>query len=136
MPRRVRLLFSVLSLSLFVVAAVPLFREFVRRPDIWWTPHAMLVPLGQSTDRVEIYVRGKSFAGLLDAGQILVAGEGGPSALANSDVGVRFNNWDRVRAERIPTLLVAAAGCGFTACLLLLIVTGRLAYRSNEEPAK
>jgi hypothetical protein len=35
--------------------------------------------------------------------------------------------------ERLPLLLVCAAGCGITACMLLLVLTGRLAYRGERE---
>jgi hypothetical protein len=133
MPPRIRLFFSALSLVFFCVAAAPLYRELSRRNDIWWTPHAMLVPLAESKDRVEIYARGEPFAALLQAGQLRIAEHGGSSALAPSDVGLRFNNWDRVRAERLPLLLVCAAGCGITACILLLLLTGRLAYREERE---
>ena len=51
MPPRIRLLFAALSLILFFVAAIPLYGELSRRSDIWWTPHAMLVPLAESKER-------------------------------------------------------------------------------------
>jgi hypothetical protein len=133
MPPRIRLTFAALSLISFVLAAVALYEELSLRSDIWWTPHAMLVPLGKSSDRVEIYARGKPFAALLQAGQLRLADEGGSSTLATSDVGLRFNNWDRVRVERLPLLLAYAAACGVTACMFLLILTGRLAYRGERE---
>ena len=41
MPPRIRLLFSTMMVSLFLVAAVPLYTELSRRSDIWWTPRAM-----------------------------------------------------------------------------------------------
>jgi len=94
----------------------------------------MLVPLAESTDRVEIYASGKPLAALLQAGQVRIAEEGGSSTLAASDVGLRFNNWNRVRVERLPILLVRASACGAIACLFLLILTGRLAYRGEREP--
>ncbi len=102
MPPRIRLVFASLSLAMFFVAAVPLYGELFRRHDIWWTPFAMLVPLGESMDRVEIYARGKPLAALLQAGQLRIAEEGGSSTLAINDVSLRFNNWDRVRVERLP----------------------------------
>jgi hypothetical protein len=85
MPPRIRLTFAALSLISFVVAAVPLYGELSRRSDIWWTPHAMLVPLGKSSDRVEIYARGKPFAALLQAGQLRLADDGGSSTLVTSE---------------------------------------------------
>jgi len=133
MPPRMRLMFAALSLVLFFVAAVPLYGELSRRRDIWWTPHAMLVPLAESKDRVEIYAHGKPLAALLQAGQLRIAEGGGLSTLATSDVGLRFNNWDRVRVERLPLLLGYAVMCGVTACMFLLVLTGRLAYRGERE---
>ena len=135
MPPRIRLFFAALSLVLFFVAAVPLFGELSRRSDIWWTPQTMLIPLADGKDRVEIYARGKPLASLLEAGQLHVAEDAGLSTLATSDVGLRFNNWDRVRVERLPLLLVYAAACGVTACMFLLVLTGRLAYRVERRRA-
>ena len=133
MPPRIRLFFATLSLVLFFVAALPLYWELSRRSDIWWTPHAMLVPLAESKDRVEIYARCKPLAALLQAGQLRIAEDGGLSTLATGDVGLRFNNWDRVRVERLPLLLMYATACGVTACMFLLVLIGRLAYRSETE---
>jgi hypothetical protein len=133
MPPRIRLAYATLSLVLFLTAAVPLLGEFSRRSDIWWTPHSMLVPLVESGDRVEIYARGKPLVLLLQAGQLRIEEQGASSALATGDVGLRFNNWDRVRAMRLPLLLAYAAACGVTACLFLLVLTGRLAYRGERE---
>ena len=133
MPSRIRFLFATLSLIFFFIAAAPLYRELSGRSDIWWTPHALLVPLVESKDRVEIYARGKPLAALLQAGQLQIAEEGGSSTLTASDVGLRFNNWDRVRAERVPLLLVYAAVCGVTACIFLFVLSGRLAYRGERE---
>ena len=93
----------------------------------------MAVPFTESTDRVEIYARGKPLAALLQAGQLRIAEDGGCTVLAPSEVGLRFNNWDRVRAERLPLLLVYAAVCGVTALMFLLVLTGRLAYRGERE---
>ena len=133
MPSRTRLVFAALSLVFFFVAAAPLYRELARRSDIWWTPRTMLVPLAETRDRVEIYPRGKPLAALLQAGQLRIAEEGGSSILAPSDVGLRFNNWDRVRVERIPLMLVYAAACGITACIFLLVLSGRLVYRGERQ---
>lgn len=133
MPPRIRVLFSALGLVFLFGAAAPLYRELSQRSDIWWTPQAMLVPLDQSSDRVVIYVRGKPLAALLESGQVRITEAGGSAALTPTDVGLRFNNWDRVRAGRIPMLLIYAAGCGVAALLLGLVAMGRLAYRGERD---
>jgi hypothetical protein len=134
MPSRLRLFFSILSGVLLLIPALALYREFSRRSDIWWTPPPMALSLSDSRDRVEIYVRGKPLGALLEARQLSVTDAGGASALGAQDIGLRFNNWDRVRATRLPMLLLYAATCGAGAVLLLLIATGRLVYRGETQP--
>jgi hypothetical protein len=133
MPPRIKLLFLALSVSLFAVAAVPLYTELTRPSDIWWTPHTMLVPLGDGKDRVVIYARGRPLEGLIHSGQLRIGEGESSSLLQTSDIGLRFNNWDRVRGDRVPRLLIYAASCSVTALMFLLILTGRLAYR-GEDP--
>ena len=135
MPARIRLTFLGLTFAFFAIAAVPLYQEFTRPSDIWWTPHAMLVPLAESADRVEIYARGTPLAELVKAGQLRIGDDRGASVVAAGDVGLRFNNRDRLRAERFPLLVVNAAACGAIALLFLLVLTGRLAYRGEKGQA-
>ncbi len=132
MPPRIRFFFSAMMVPLFFIPALALYRETFQHRDIWWTPQEMLVPLAESKDRVELYARGKPLAALLQAEQLRIAAEGEWSVLATSDVGLRFNNWDRVRADQLPLLLGDAAMCGAIALMFLLIVTGRLAYRGDK----
>jgi hypothetical protein len=134
MPPRMRRLYATFSVTLFLIAALPIYRELSRRSDIWWTPLPMLVPLASSKDRVEVYVRREPLAALLQAGQLRMEDNGRSSVLGTSDIGFRFNNWDRVRAKNMVFLLACAAMCGVAALTVLLVLTGRLAYR--EEVAR
>jgi hypothetical protein len=134
MPPRVRLFFLVFTAALFLIPAVSLFSELTRRSDIWWTPRTMLVPLGESKDRVEIYARGELLDALIQAGQLRIAGDTGSSVLQTSDIGLRFNNWDRVRGDRETRLLIYAAMCGVVAVIFFMVLTGRIAYRGEIEP--
>jgi hypothetical protein len=133
MPPRIRVLYAALGLVCLFGAAAPLVRELTRPSNIWWTPQAMLVPLDQGSDRVEIYVRGKPLAALLESGRVRITDAGGSGTLATTDVGLRFNNWDRVRAQRIPVLLIYAAGCAVAALSVALVAMGRLAYHGERE---
>ena len=90
------------------------------RDDIWWTPPTMPVPLNESTDRVKIYVQGIELRELMDSGRLRLTAPPIAAILAPLDFTVRFNNRDRVRAERIPGLLITAATAGCAATLLLL----------------
>lgn len=134
MPPRIKLLFLALNVSLFAVAAVPLYTELTRPSDIWWTPQTMLVPLSEGKDRVVIYARGRPLDGLIQSGQLRIGEDGSSSVMTMSDIGLRFNNWDRVRGDRVPRLLIYAASCAVVALLFLMILTGRIAYR-GENPA-
>lgn len=132
MPLRLRLFFSILTGTLLLIPALALYRELSMRPDIWWTPPAMALSLDEGHDRVRIFARGKPLKALLEARQLWIREEAGSSTLDARDVGLRFNNWDRVRAARIPMLLTYSAACGAGVVLLLLIATGRLAYRGEK----
>jgi hypothetical protein len=118
--------------SLFVIAALPLVRVLVQRNDIWWTPRDLALGLSESQDRVQIFVRDQSLPALLDGGQLQVLESGNAQVLAAGDVRMRFNNWDRVRAARLPMLLVNAAVCGALAAFFLVLVTGRLALQGEK----
>jgi hypothetical protein len=132
MPLRLRLSYSALIVALLLIPATALYRELSSRPDIWWTPLPLALTLSESQDRVELYVRGKPLGALLEARQLSVADGAEPSVLGVDEIRLRFNNWDRVRVERLPVLLMYAAGCGGGVVLLLLIATGRLAYRGER----
>jgi hypothetical protein len=133
MPHRIRFFFAILNLSLFLMAALPIYREFSRRSDIWWTPYGTLVPLVRSADRVEIYARGHRLDGLLEAGQMQLTEAGGSGTLATTDVGLRLNNSDRVRAQGLPQLLLSAAVCGATAVLFVMVVSGSIVWREERS---
>src|SRR5438552_7944022 len=131
MPPRVRMSLAVMMVVL-LIPALALYRELSRRSDIWWTPQALLVPLSESSDRVEVYVRGKRLISLLQAGQLRTTADAPSNVLTTSDIGFRFNNLDRVRAHERPLLLWYAAVIGAGAVVFLLLISGRLAYRGAK----
>jgi hypothetical protein len=133
MPPRVRITFAAFTAALFLIPAVALYSELSRRTDIWWTPRTLLVPLAESADRAEVYVRGTPLGSLIATGRLRVMDDASGTTIAGSDIGFRFNNSDRVRAQRLPLLLAYAAACGAMATLFLVLVTGRLAYRGEKE---
>jgi len=91
--------------------------SYLRQPsDIWWTPAQLAVRLPDSSDRVEIYLRGALLQTLVGAGRLKIMGDSAPVAAA--EVRLRFNNWDRVRAERIASLVLWSALAGAMTMLL------------------
>ena len=134
MPPRLRLYYSGLTLGLLLIPAVALYSELARRSDIWWTPPAMASTLGDSRDRVEIYMGDKPLAARLTAQQLWIRDETGSRVVSADEIRVRFNNWERMRTGRLPLLLVCAAALGAGLVIFLVIATGRLAYRGEREP--
>ena len=117
---------------LFLVPTGALYWNLSRPSNIWWTPPGMALSLRESQDRVEIDVHGQALQRLLGTGQVLLAGEPGPSTLEPAAVTLRFNNWDHVRVSWLPMLLIYAAIAGAGAVLLILIATNRLATRPER----
>jgi len=135
MPPRLRLFYSTLTGVLLLIPALALYRSLSGPADIWWTPPAMALSLNESQDRVQIYARGRPLGALLDAKQLWIKEEAASTPLGAQEIGLRLNNWDHVRAARLPGLLVYAAAGGAGVVLLLVIATGRLAYRGEREAA-
>lgn len=107
--------------GIFLLTSIgQLYRFLSERTDIWWTPAATSVPLATSHDRVEIYARGTLLQTLLRDGQLRLGAASDSPVLGLGDVGLRFNNWDRVRAQRIPALLMYAASAGAAAAFVLV----------------
>lgn len=134
MPPRLRLFYSFLIVVLLSIPVLTIGRELLRRPDIWWTPLDMASSLTGSQDRVEIYAHGRPLTELLAANQLWLRTDTESRPLTAQELRFRFNNADRLRARRLPLLLVDAASCGAGAVLLLLIATGRLTYRGETAP--
>jgi len=132
MPPRLRVFYSLLTASLLLIPIVALYSELASRSDIWWTPPASALSLTESKDRVQIFAEGRPLETLLERKQVSITDGAASHVLTTQEIGLRFNNWDRVRGQRLPLLLFYAAACGAGVILLLVIATGRLAYREER----
>lgn len=133
---RSRMFFLAFGSIFFVMSVDHLIRFFRQPDDIWWTPTTMRVPLSESRDRAEIYVGGILLQEHLRSGRLLLAGEQGTARVDEATMGLRFNNWDRVRSQQIPGLLSYAAGAGAAGFTLLFGVLGwtpRRAVNAGES---
>ena len=108
----------------FLMSALQLVRYFNQRADIWWTPRDLALPLADTSDRVEVYVRDVALAEQIKAGRVQVLTDTGARPVAESDIRLRFNNWDRIRAERISSVLSAGIGLGASGVLFLFGLLG------------
>jgi len=132
MPPRLRVFYSLLTAALLLIPIVALYSELARRSDIWWTPPALALSLTESRDRVQIFAEGRPLETLLEQKQVSITDGAASHVLTTQEIGLRFNNWDRVRGQRLPLLLFYAGACGAGVILLLVIATGRLAYRGER----
>lgn len=130
-----RPVFLILGSIFFLVSVLHLIRFFRQPDDIWWTHTTMRVPLRESRDRVEIYAAGVLLQEHLKSGRLLLAGEQGTARLDEASIGLRFNNWDRVRSQQIPALLSYAAGAGAAAFTLLFSALGWIPRRAVDANA-
>ena len=110
---------------IFLLSAVHLISFFVQPSDIWWTPKTLSVPLAYASDRVEIYIHEVPLQEQIAAGRIQLVTDAGPTPMAGPDVRLRFNNWDRVRAQKLPILIGAAFCAGASSILLFLGILWR-----------
>jgi hypothetical protein len=110
---------------ILLLSALQLVTFFAQPSDIWWTPKALSVPLADASDRVEVYVRDAPLQDQIGAGRIQLVTDTGAGAVVGPEVRLRFNNWDRVRAQRLPILIGAAFCAGASSVLLLLGILGR-----------
>lgn len=108
----------------FLMSALQVVRFFVERADIWWTPKVHGLSLADASDRVEIYVRDVALQEHVKAGRVQLLTDTSATPVTESDIRLRFNNRDRVRAQRIPTLLAAGIGLGASGVFFLLGVLG------------
>jgi hypothetical protein len=118
-----RYLFLILPAVFLFTAGARLYGFLHQRDDIWWTPRGLQVPLTESHDRVAIYVGSRELDDLLAAGQLRLLRDSVAQVVSPADVGLRFNNWDRVRAERIASVLISGVTVGAAAALLLVGLT-------------
>jgi hypothetical protein len=80
----------------------------------------MSIPLEAAHHRVRVYVQDQELDQLVAARRLRLQTDSGTSIVARTDVGLRFNNWDRVRAERIPGLMISGITVGAAGALLLV----------------
>ena len=110
----------VLPAVFLLTSSARLYSFFHQRPDIWWTPRGSQVPLAESHDRVAVYVGGTELDDLVAAGQLRIQRGVVASGVSPSDISMRFNNWDRVRAQQTPMVLILTLTAGAAAAVLLV----------------
>ena len=129
-PPWLRVFLTAFGAAFVLISSIKVYVLLRGPSDIWWTPPTMLVSLAESQDRVRTYVRGAELQDLLAAGRLRLVTESGAVSLAAADVQFRFNNWDRVRAARIPGLLINGVAAGVAGAALLF---GLMLWRRRAD---
>jgi hypothetical protein len=121
---RLRTFLLIFGGAFFVLSALQIVRFLNQPADIWWTPKVLGLPLADTSDRVEVYVRDVALQEHVRAGRVQLLTDTGATPVTESDMRLRFNNWDRIRAQRIPSLLTAGMGLGASGVFFLFGVLG------------
>lgn len=121
---RLRTFLLIFGGAFFVLSALQIVRFLDQPADIWWTPKVLGLPLADTSDRVEVYVRDVALQEHVRAGRVQLLTDTGATPVTESDMRLRFNNWDRIRAQRIPSLLTAGMGLGASGVFFLFGVLG------------
>jgi hypothetical protein len=122
----------ILGAAFLLPSAGQLVRFSLTRDDIWWTPRGTFVSLGESRDRVEVYVRGVLLQDLVDGQRLQLVSGASAAPITGADVGLRLNHWDRMRARKLPAVVMAsivAAGAG-----LVIVIGARQLARDRRTP--
>ncbi len=101
---------TIVGLITVCVATTHIAVRLAQSSEHWWTPTELTVPFPNSRDRVVVLLNDQRLGEHLDAGTLRVAGpDGDMRPVTAEDVRFRFNNWDRVRAQRNAHLALSAA---------------------------
>jgi len=115
-----------------------LLTAFLAGSEDRWTPRGLAVGLEGSRDRVRVLVSGTPLADHLAAGTLKVADRGETARPVTPDeVRLRFNNWDRVRADLYYRAIFSASytTAGAAALLAGLLLMPRLTPKSAPDPS-
>jgi hypothetical protein len=101
--------------------------------DTSLTPAHLAPPISSMADRFEVLVAGVPLQKAIADKRLMLAGENGAATLLVPEATVRINDAERVRAARLPSLLVlsAVAGGGFVLFLIGLVAPRIGAFKQH-----
>lgn len=110
-----------------------MYQAFWGDETIWWTPAQLSLTVEETGDRFQMTIGGKALPKHLADGSLFAVDPNGNSyRVVSKDVGVRMNNWDRVKGTLLTQALAASFGFGVS---LTLLIVG-LAYWLKEKKRK
>jgi hypothetical protein len=119
------------GILLTVLPALMLVQHVGGKSDIWWTPVTMAPTIAEARDRAEIYLGDRLLSEEVASGHLQRVTDSGTVAVRPADLRVRFNNWDRVRAARLPLIGLDSGLLGIG--LAFLAIGSLRAFRATRS---
>lgn len=91
----------IFGIIVFFVFGSQLIIPLVQHRGFEWTP---MTPIAESEDRVDVYIRDTRLIDLLDGQSLVLNIDSEEEGLTTEDVTIRFNNYDRIMASKIPSI--------------------------------
>lgn len=111
---------------------VDLYRAFWGNETIWWTTQTQRLPIEQTRNSVELYINNTLLQKHLADGTLLVVDANGtPSPVVTGAVGVRLNNWDKVKTGILTNTTLT--GFGFGVAVTLLVIGAVQFFANNPK---
>lgn len=102
------------------------------RSDIWWTPLELALPLPAAANAFELHLGGELMQRQVERGALAVQNENGAMRpVALTEIKVRLNNWQKIRAERLHGAVFAAFSLGISLTCLVLGIIGQVQSRKE-----
>jgi len=107
------------------------YRAFHEDTGIWWTHHSMKLPIEQTVNSFEIYIREKQLSRHVSEGTLLSVDKNGEQhRVVSGDIGVRLNNWDKNRASILTHAIIGGFISGIT---ITLLITGLIQVFARKK---
>ena len=89
--------------------------------DMWWTPRSMALPLSETRQNFELFVRGELLQRHLDRGSLsAIDSQAGRYSFVPEDVEVRLYNWQKVKSSMLHIAVLAAFMLGISVMSLIV----------------
>jgi hypothetical protein len=98
-----------------------MYQAFWGDENIWWTHSRMNLTVEETGDRFRMTIGGKALRKHLSDGTLFAVDPNGDQyRVVSRDVGVRVNNWDRVKGTLLTGALPSSFGFGVSLALLIV----------------
>ena len=108
-----------------------IYRAFWGDRAIWWTPQSMTLPIEETKDHFELYIRGQPLRKHLSGGTLFSVDKNeNQHSVVSRDIAVRLNNWEKVRASILERTTMSGFAFGV---MITLFVMGLIKVFQNRK---